>query len=107
LSVNGVDWSSAERGELGAAINLVSPQEAKGLEFDAVVVVEPEHIVAEHERGHRMLYVALTRTTGHLDVVCVGEALPLEVRPATDDGIGESAATFDQRDIARLADLVA
>lgn len=77
LAANGVEWSSAERGELGAAINLVSPRESKGLEFDAVVVVEPEYIVAEHHRGHRMLYVALTRTTGYLDVVCVGHPLPL------------------------------
>jgi DNA helicase IV len=77
LAANGVTWSSADRGELGASVNLVSPREAKGLEFDAVVVVEPEAIVAEDERGHRMLYVALTRTTATLDVVCVGEPLPL------------------------------
>jgi DNA helicase IV len=76
LAANGVVWSSADRGELGAAINLVSPQEAKGLEFDAVVVVEPEAVVAGAERGHRMLYVALTRTTRTLDVVCSGEPLP-------------------------------
>jgi hypothetical protein len=89
LAANGATWSSAERGELGAAINLVSPAEAKGLEFDAVVVVEPEQIVADHERGHRMLYVALTRTTAYLDVVCVGDPLPLSTphtpEPTTDD----------------------
>jgi DNA helicase IV len=79
LAANGATWSSAERGELGTAINLVSPEEAKGLEFDAVVVVEPEQIVAGYERGHRMLYVALTRTTAYLDIVCVGEPLPLSV----------------------------
>ena len=84
LAANGVTWSNAERGELGEAINLVSPTEAKGLEFDAVVIVEPERIVAEHARGHRMLYVALTRTTGFLDVVCVGEPLPLAVPAAGD-----------------------
>jgi DNA helicase IV len=77
LAANGVEWSSAERGELGAAINLVSPQEAKGLEFDAVVVVEPEQIVAGDVRGHRLLYVALTRTTRYLDIVCVGEPVPV------------------------------
>jgi superfamily I DNA/RNA helicase len=79
LAANGATWSSAERGELSTAINLVSPEEAKGLEFDAVVVVEPEQIVADYERGHRMLYVALTRTTAYLDIVCVGDPLPLSV----------------------------
>ncbi len=42
---------------------------AKGLEFDAVVVVEPAHIVAERRNGMRALYVALTRTTGRLHLV--------------------------------------
>jgi DNA helicase IV len=92
LAANGATWSSAERGELGAAINLVSPEEAKGLEFDAVVVVEPEQIVADHARGHRMLYIALTRTTAYLDIVCVGDPLPLSVQATpvtpTDDGPG-------------------
>jgi DNA helicase IV len=91
LAANGATWSSAERGELGTAINLVSPEEAKGLEFDAVVVVEPEQIVAGYERGHRMLYVALTRTTAYLDIVCVGDPLPLSVpdvpKPPTDDDV--------------------
>jgi DNA helicase IV len=77
LAANGSEWSSADRGELGRAINLVSPQETKGLEFDAVIVVEPEEIVAVDPRGHRLLYVALTRTTGYLDIVCAGQALPM------------------------------
>jgi DNA helicase IV len=82
LSANGLQWSSADRGELGLAINLVSPQEAKGLEFDAVIVVEPEDIVAADPRGHRMLYIAMTRTTGYLDVVCAKAALPLDTATA-------------------------
>jgi hypothetical protein len=76
----------------------VGPHEAKGLEFDAVVVLEPEEIVATDERGHRMLFIALTRTTQYLDIVAVGDPLPLarQVRvprprrdpggPAPDDG---------------------
>ncbi|WP_345631355.1 HelD family protein [Rugosimonospora acidiphila] len=106
LAENGVEWSSADRGELGAAVNLVSPREAKGLEFDAVIVVEPEQIVAGDERGHRMLYVALTRATRHLDIVCVGEPLPLSVpasAPTTRDGV----AAFGERDVRRLAEHLA
>jgi hypothetical protein len=82
LAENEVEYSSAEHGELGSTVNVVSPQEAKGLEFDAVVVVEPEQIVTGDPRGHRLLYVALTRTTRYLDIVCAGEPLPLSVPAA-------------------------
>jgi DNA helicase IV len=102
LAANGVTWSSAERGELGGAINLVSPAEAKGLEFDAVVVVEPEHIVAEYARGLRMLYIALTRTTGYLDIVCVGEPLPLTALSPV-DAMPTATSRFDDDDVASLA----
>jgi UvrD-like helicase C-terminal domain/AAA domain len=37
--------------------------EAKGMEYDAVVVVDPERIVREAAGGVRTLYVALTRAT--------------------------------------------
>jgi superfamily I DNA/RNA helicase len=107
LAANNVEWSSGDRGELGAAINLVSPQEAKGLEFDAVIVVEPEQIVADYERGHRMLYIALTRTTGYVDVVCVGEPLPLTVPTPSITSEKDDAPTFDARDVRRLAEHIA
>jgi DNA helicase IV len=49
---------------------LLTPREAKGLEFDHVVVVEPALIAEEGgERGLRELYVALTRPTKTLVVV--------------------------------------
>ena len=41
----------------------------KGLELDAVVVVEPAEIVGADEHGLRALYVALTRSTQRLSVV--------------------------------------
>ncbi len=43
--------------------------DTKGLEFDAVVVVEPDLIAAASEAGLRTLYVVLTRATQQLDVV--------------------------------------
>jgi DNA helicase IV len=46
---------------------VLTPREAKGLEFDHVVVLEPARIVAEG--GERELYVALTRPTKTLVVV--------------------------------------
>jgi hypothetical protein len=73
----GVAWSDASRGNLSKSINVVSPEDAKGLEFDAVVVLEPEEIVEESGRGLRLLYVALTRTTRYLTVVYAGALLPL------------------------------
>jgi DNA helicase IV len=49
---------------------VLTPREAKGLEFDHVVVVEPALIAEEGgERGLRELYVALTRPTKTLVVV--------------------------------------
>src|SRR5581483_5722974 len=49
---------------------VLTPPQAKGLEFDHVVVLEPALIVQEGgERGLRELYVALTRPTKTLVVV--------------------------------------
>jgi DNA helicase IV len=42
---------------------------AKGLEFDHVIVVEPEHIAAAEVRGLHRLYVALTRAVSRLTVL--------------------------------------
>ncbi len=41
----------------------------KGLEFDAVVIVEPDAITDESESGWRTLYVVLTRATQRLTTV--------------------------------------
>ncbi|MFE3029410.1 helicase, partial [Nocardia tengchongensis] len=50
----------------------VPASETKGLEFDAVLVVEPEHILADGPRGAAELYVALTRATQRLGVLHEG-----------------------------------
>jgi DNA helicase IV len=47
----------------------VPPSETKGLEFDAVLVVEPAQILANGPRGAAELYVALTRATQRLGVL--------------------------------------
>jgi hypothetical protein len=54
---------------LDAPIAVLEIADAKGLEFDAVVLVEPGSWLTEGERGLRDLYVALTRATQRLDVV--------------------------------------
>lgn len=45
----------------------------KGLEFDAVLVVQPDKILADGPRGASELYVALTRATQRLGVLHIGE----------------------------------
>ena len=41
----------------------------KGLEFDHVIVVEPEQIIAASSRGWQDLYVACTRATQTLSII--------------------------------------
>jgi DNA helicase IV len=53
---------------------VISPLEAKGLEYDAVLVIAPDEIVAESPGGIRSLYVALTRATQRLVTLDVGSA---------------------------------
>jgi len=47
----------------------VLPSETKGLEFDAVLVVDPDRILGTGPRGAAELYVALTRATQRLGVL--------------------------------------
>lgn len=58
-------------GEEGASapVALLSVRGAKGLEFDAVVVVEPAAVLAVGPRGPNDLFVALTRPTRRLHLV--------------------------------------
>ncbi|MFE9440893.1 HelD family protein [Streptomyces sp. NPDC006602] len=50
--------------------------EAKGLEYDATVVVSPAEIADESPAGLRVLYVALTRATQQLTVVSAERDAP-------------------------------
>ena len=51
---------------------LVTALQAKGLEYDGVLVVDPDTIVAESAGGLRSLYVALTRPTQRLITLDLG-----------------------------------
>ncbi len=67
-------------------LSVLTPREAKGMEFDHVIVVEPAQIVDEavggRGQGLRELYVALTRPTTTL-VVVHARPLPPELRSQT------------------------
>jgi DNA helicase IV len=47
-------------------VQVLDGMRAKGMEYDAVLVVAPEEIAAESVAGPRVLYVALTRATQRL-----------------------------------------
>ncbi|MYV66108.1 ATP-binding domain-containing protein, partial [Streptomyces sp. SID2131] len=62
--------------ELGDRVVALGSLEAKGLEYDATVVVSPAEIADESPAGLRVLYVALTRATQQLTVVAGAGDLP-------------------------------
>ncbi|EAR25162.1 ATP-dependent DNA helicase [marine actinobacterium PHSC20C1] len=77
---------SNDVGEGAAGLNrpiaVLTPRESKGLEFDSVVVVEPQRIVDEIARGAAALYVAMTRPTQRLSIVATNglpEGIPTPV----------------------------
>ncbi|MFJ4337241.1 HelD family protein [Streptomyces sp. NPDC088915] len=62
--------------ELGDRVVALGSLEAKGLEYDATVVVSPAEVADESPAGLRVLYVALTRATQQLTVVAGAGDLP-------------------------------
>ncbi|MFJ3706686.1 HelD family protein [Streptomyces sp. NPDC090053] len=64
--------------ELGDRVVALGSLEAKGLEYDATVVVSPAEIADESPAGLRVLYVALTRATQQLTVVSAAGDAPDE-----------------------------
>ena len=86
LRVNGldaIDPRDEESRGLGADLVVLGAEGANGLEFDAVVVIEPGQIASrgavdvqsQTPRGLRTLYVAMTRPTRRLAIVA-SEPLP-------------------------------
>jgi DNA helicase IV len=69
LAAAGVEHGRAATTGLDQSLTVVPVSVVKGLELDAVVVVEPAEIVGADEHGLRALYVALTRSTQRLSVV--------------------------------------
>ena len=62
--------------------------EVKGLEFDSVLVVDPQAIADEF--GLRQLYVVLTRPTRHLGLLITGEPGEFEAQWLADSGAVEA-----------------
>jgi hypothetical protein len=74
LTVAGLPAAAlTDDGEAAARVAVVPASLAKGLEFDAVVVVDPAAIVAAEARGLHRLYVVLTRAVSTLVVLHRGD----------------------------------
>lgn len=71
LSDAGTEHRDARQAvSLEEGITVVAAELAKGLEFDAIVVIEPMTIADDHDdAGYRVLYVALTRATQRVTIV--------------------------------------
>ena len=83
--------------ELGERVVALGSLEAKGLEYDATVVVSPAEIADESPAGLRVLYVALTRATQQLTVVSGERDMPDEDGcPGPAEGLTD-AGTFPSR----------
>jgi hypothetical protein len=77
---------------------LVSPHQAKGREFDHVVVIDPEEIVKDSEKGYQALFITLTRATQTVDVIHTGVWLPMpdESEEETEESIDEATVSFEE-----------
>ena len=64
-----MSFGRATRHGLDQQVTVVEVRMVKGLELDAVIVVEPADILEADGRGAQALYVALTRATQRLSLV--------------------------------------
>ncbi|UUU22519.1 HelD family protein [Streptomyces sp. DSM 40750] len=69
VAMNRRDEAARWLAGLGDRVVALGSLEAKGLEYDATVVVSPAEIADESPAGLRVLYVALTRATQQLTLV--------------------------------------
>lgn len=69
VAMNRRDEAARWLSGLGERVVALGSLEAKGLEYDATIVVSPAEIADESPAGLRVLYVALTRATQQLTVV--------------------------------------
>jgi DNA helicase IV len=67
------DAATGEDSDLERPVVVLTVAQAKGLEFDSVLIGDPAGILAESRHGLNDLYVALTRATQRLGVVYSGE----------------------------------
>lgn len=73
--------------EFAPGVTITNMHQIKGLEFDAVIVVDPNTgRYPDNDQGRRYLYTVATRAKEWLDFICEGEPSPLLMR-AVDAGL--------------------
>src|SRR6185437_6349866 len=92
---DGIDEEGADAGppldlDLERPVVVLTVREAKGLEFDSVLVAEPAKIIAESARGLGDLYVALTRATQRVGVIYTGQLPDVLSRLAEVDDVASA-----------------
>lgn len=66
--------SDLEKADFGKGILVLPVEYTKGLEFDAVLIVNPTRAAYPVDDGHaRLLYVAATRALHELHILCAGD----------------------------------
>ncbi|MFD8736708.1 ATP-binding domain-containing protein [Streptomyces sp. NPDC059618] len=79
--------------EILRTVSVLPAAQAKGMEFDHVLVLEPSAVADRSPAGLRRLYVALSRATQTLTVLHT-TPLPAELGTAADGGDGEVASVY-------------
>ncbi|MFI0220642.1 HelD family protein [Streptomyces lydicus] len=99
-----LDESSGITGHNRKAVSVLSAAQAKGMEYDHVLVVEPATIADRGPAGRRQLYIALTRSTQSLTVLHAS-ALP-EILTNTDSTLAppptETGADTARHDVPEI-----
>jgi DNA helicase IV len=80
--------------DLEARVVVLGVRQAKGLEFDAVLIADPTAILTASPRGLGDLYVALTRATQRLGILHPGPPPPVLTRTVSQAG-GSWAVVHD------------
>lgn len=83
LDTHRIDHGSAAANGLSQQVTVVPVRLVKGLEVDSAIVVEPQMIINERDQGLRALYVAFTRATKRLRVLCTDAIPDVLADPAT------------------------
>ncbi|MFF0109551.1 HelD family protein [Streptomyces hirsutus] len=101
--VDEIDHRLVESGGISTeerqAVSVLPASQAKGMEFDHVLVVEPSAIADQEPAGLRLLYISLTRSTQSLTIMHstplpsaltgADESLPAETEPRQDTAEGD------------------
>jgi DNA helicase IV len=111
-----LDESNGLAEEERRAVSVLCAAQAKGMEYDHVLVVEPATIADRGAAGLRQLYIALTRSTQSLTVLhtsplppaltrSMADAQPPEGAPtsASDDGVPEVGTDIRVRVVAHTS----